>query len=194
MAGCSTPGTHERDLVPPGIAPAVESGVAAERSSGGSAIGSALCSRLLGGARLCSLLLDSDLGRWDEPQVGGVVVTILTSECSEVPRLAKSEGANSQQPQLMAAGSLGWCARRGRRSLAGLYGLAVAGRFWRGGGVRLLWSAGSALGSRSVSAGVVRRRSALLCAGLFADHAASALVSGCAWPSWHARGPGFESP
>ncbi len=149
------------------------------------------CSVVLGCARSCSF---SDLGLWDKRQVGGVVVTILTSECSEVPRLAKSEGANSQQPQLMAAGSLGWCARRGRRSLAGLYGLAVAGRFWRGGGVRLLWSAGSALGSRSVSAGVVRRRSALLCAGLFADHAASALVSGCAWPSWHARGPGFESP
>jgi hypothetical protein len=32
--------------------------------------GSALCSPLLGGARLCSSLLDSDLGLRDEPQVG----------------------------------------------------------------------------------------------------------------------------
>src|ERR1035438_8642983 len=49
-----------------------------------------------------------------------------------------------------------------RRSLAELYGLA-ADRFWRrGGGVRLLWPTGSALGSRSVSAGVVPRRPALL--------------------------------
>jgi hypothetical protein len=45
---------------------------------------SALCSRLLGGARLCSLLLESDLGLSDEPQVGGVVVAILTSEKSLV--------------------------------------------------------------------------------------------------------------
>ena len=48
-----------------------------ESSGGGSAIGSALRSRLLGGARLCSLLLTSDLGLWDKLQVGGVVVTIL---------------------------------------------------------------------------------------------------------------------
>ncbi len=49
-------------------------------SSSRSAAGSALRSRLLGGARPCSLLLASDLGRRVEPLVGGVVVTILTSE------------------------------------------------------------------------------------------------------------------
>jgi hypothetical protein len=30
---------------------------------------------------LCSPLPDSDLGLWDKPHVGGVVVTILTSGC-----------------------------------------------------------------------------------------------------------------
>jgi hypothetical protein len=44
--------------------------------------------------------------------------------------------------------------------------------FDAGEGVRLFWSAGSALGSRSVSAGVVLRRPVLLCVGLFAGHAA----------------------
>jgi hypothetical protein len=37
-------------------------------------------SPLLGGARLCSPLLSADLHRLAKPQVGGVVVTILTSE------------------------------------------------------------------------------------------------------------------
>ena len=54
------------------------------RSAGGSAIGSALCSRLLGGARLCSVLLGSGLGLCDKPQAGGVVAAILTSEGSLV--------------------------------------------------------------------------------------------------------------
>jgi hypothetical protein len=36
---------------------------------------------LLAAARWCSALLDSDLGLWDKPHVGGVVVTILTSGC-----------------------------------------------------------------------------------------------------------------
>ena len=59
-------------------------------SGGGSAIGSALCSRLLGAARLCSPLLASDLGRWDKPQAGGVVVsTPLTSEGSQVRNLLR---------------------------------------------------------------------------------------------------------
>ncbi len=47
--------------------------------------------------------------------------------------------------------------------------------------------AGSALGSKSVCAGVVVRRSALLSVGVFAGHAAFVLVSGSACPSWHAR-------
>ena len=78
-------------------------------------------------------------------------------------------------------------------AVAELQGLAMADRFWREEG--LLWpSTGSALGSKSVFAGVVLRRSALLSVGVFAGHAAFVLVSGSAWPSWHARGPGFESP
>ena len=52
--------------------------------------------------------------------------------------------------------------------------------------------AGSALGSKSVCAGVVVRRSALLSVGVFAGHAAFVLVSGSACPSWHARGQRFE--
>jgi hypothetical protein len=47
------------------------------------------------------------------------------------------------------------------------------------------------LGSESVCAGVVVRRSALL-SGVFAGHAAFVLVSGSACPSWHARGQRFE--
>jgi hypothetical protein len=43
--------------------------------------------------------------------------------------------------------------------------------------------AGSALGSKSVCAGVVVRRSALLSVGVFAGHAAFVLVSGSACPS-----------
>jgi hypothetical protein len=52
--------------------------------------------------------------------------------------------------------------------------------------------AGSALGSKSVRAGVAVRCSALLSVGLFAGHAAFVLVSGSACPSWHARGQRFE--
>ena len=51
---------------------------------------------------------------------------------------------------------------------------------------------GSALGSRCVFAGVVLRGSALLSVGVFAGHAVFVLVSGSAWPSWHARGQRFE--
>ena len=80
VAGRSTSGTDAQPLVPRGDVPAMGSSVGTEGPSGGSAIGSALCSRLLGGARLCSLLLGSDLGGWEEALVGGVVVTILTSE------------------------------------------------------------------------------------------------------------------
>jgi hypothetical protein len=57
------------------------------------------------------------------------------------------------------------------RSVPGLYGLAVADRFGAGEAVRLCWSAGSALGSRSVHAGVVLRLPALPSIGLFAGHA-----------------------
>ena len=86
VAGCSTSGTHERDLVPPGNAPSTE--------SGGGTVGLVRWERnrertLLAAARrarLCSLLLDSDLGGWDKRQAGGVVVTILTSEGSRFER------------------------------------------------------------------------------------------------------------
>jgi len=43
-----------------------------------------------------------------------------------------------------------------------------------------------------VFAGVVLRGSALLSVGVFAGHAVFVLVSGSAWPSWHARGQRFE--
>ena len=72
----------------------------------------------------------------------------------------------------------------------------LQGRPWRtGSGAREVLvgqPAGSALGSRSVCAGVVVRGSALLCVGVFAGHAACVLVSGGAWASWHARGQRFE--
>jgi hypothetical protein len=58
--------------------------------------------------------------------------------------------------------------------------------------VLLVQPAGSALGSKSVCADVVVRRSALLSVGVFAGHAVFVLVSGSAWPSWHARGQRFE--
>ena len=71
-------------------------------------------------------------------------------------------------------------------------GSGRGGPLRRGEGVRLGQPAGSALGSKSVCAGVVVRGSALLCVGVFAGHAVSVLVSGSAWPSWHARGQWFE--
>ena len=52
-----------------------------------------------------------------------------------------------------------------------LHSLAMVDRFGAGEEVRLLGLAGSALGSRSVFAGVVLRRPALLSVGLFAGHA-----------------------
>jgi hypothetical protein len=73
----------------------------------GSTIGSAPSSRLLGGARLCSLLLDSDLGRWDKAQVGGVVVTTLTSEKSLVRtqvRPLPGQSVAGEQRRGLAAG------------------------------------------------------------------------------------------
>ena len=76
-------------------------------------------------------------------------------------------------------------------AVAELQGLALGDRF----GARevlLGQPAGSALGSKSVCAGVVVRRSALLSVGVFAGHAAFVLVSGSACPSWHARGQRFE--
>ena len=76
-------------------------------------------------------------------------------------------------------------------AVAELQGLALGDRFWREGG-SIGPAAGSALGSKSVCAGVVVRRSALLSVGVFAGHTAFVLVSGSAWSSWHARGQRFE--
>src|ERR1039457_3035442 len=78
----------------------------ARESRSGSANGSAVCSPLLGAARLCSLLLDSDLGRWDEPQVGGVVVTILTSEGSLVRTQLRPPESPGQAASLGQSGRL----------------------------------------------------------------------------------------
>jgi hypothetical protein len=78
------------------------------------------------------------------------------------------------------------------RTRTGLSGLAVSDRFGGGKGVRLFWSAGSALGSRCVFAGVVLRGSAFLSVGVFAGHASFVLVSRSAWLSWHTRGQRFE--
>jgi hypothetical protein len=80
VAGCSTSGTHARPLVPRGDAPAIGSGGGAAGTIRWERDWSALCSRLLGGARLCSLLLSADLQKLAKPQVGGVVATILTSK------------------------------------------------------------------------------------------------------------------
>ena len=57
----------------------------------GAGIGSALCSRLLGGARLCSPLFTTDLGGREKQQAGGAVMTILTSEGSQVRNLLRTQ-------------------------------------------------------------------------------------------------------
>ena len=108
VAGCSTSGTHERDLVPPGNAPPTE--------SGGGTVGLVRWERnwertLLAAARrarLCSLL-DSDLGGWDKRQAGGVVVAILTSEGSLVR-------TQLRPPGLQIAGGGGGCGTRAARA------------------------------------------------------------------------------
>ena len=76
------------------------------RSAGGSAIGSALCSRLLGGARLCSVLLGSGLGLCDKPQAGGVVAAILTSEGSLVRTQLRPPESPGQAASLGQSGRL----------------------------------------------------------------------------------------
>ena len=72
-----TSGAYSRDLFPPGNPPVTESGGGTETLTRWEHDRERT---LLADARLCSLLLDSDLGGWEELQVGGVVVTILTSE------------------------------------------------------------------------------------------------------------------
>jgi len=59
VACLPTSGAYSRDLFAPGNAPVTERDW--ERA----------CYPLLGGARLCSLLLGSDLGGRDEPQAEG---------------------------------------------------------------------------------------------------------------------------
>jgi len=85
-----------------------------EGPSGGSAIGSPLCSRPLGGARLCSLLLGSDLGGWHDPQVGGVVAAILTSEGSLVRTQLRPPKTPDEDASL---GLSGWLSRSSDRRL-----------------------------------------------------------------------------
>jgi hypothetical protein len=84
------------------------------RSLGGSAIGSALCSWLLGSARLCSPLLASDLGRWDKRQVGGEVVTILTKRgvagsIPAVPTQVRALRERPKRPCRLSTGASGEC-------------------------------------------------------------------------------------
>jgi hypothetical protein len=64
------------------------------------------CSRLLGGARLCSLLLSAGLHRLAKPQVGGVVVTILPSEGP----LVEPSCAHSQVSALLVSSGEGLAA------------------------------------------------------------------------------------
>ena len=90
---------------------------------------------------------------------------------------------------VLAAAGLWWF-QAGYAGLARLPGRGMVGA----GGALSGGVLGSGLGSRWASAGVVRRRSALLCVAVFAGHAALALVRGWPGTSWHARGLGFESP
>ena len=75
-------GAYSRDLVPSGNAPAIESDGGTQDHQVGAQLGAHF-------ARGCSVVLASDLDRWDKRQAGGVVVTILTSEGSLVRNLLR---------------------------------------------------------------------------------------------------------
>jgi hypothetical protein len=111
VTGCSTSG---RSFGRPGSARQRASDRVWRRHGRTHQVGARLGAHFARDARLCSPLLVSDLGLWDEPQVGGVVVTILTSEGSLVRTQLRPPKTPDEDASL---GLSGWLSRSSDRRL-----------------------------------------------------------------------------